>query len=731
MKGFGNNNQFKKRKINNLNKENDNYQILNQAIKFQSEGNIVQAIKYYEFLIAKGIQESVVFSNYGIILINSGRLKEALFSIRKAIELNPNDDKLHSNLGGILKDLGKLKEAELSIRKAIELNPKDAILHTNLGGIFKDLGKLKEAELSIRKAIEFHPDFVNAYYNLGIILSDLGRLEEAEVAYRKATELKPDYTDAYLNLGIILSDLGKLKEAEYSIRKAIELNPDFAVAHCNLGGILSDLGKLEEAELSTRKAIELNPDYTIANLNLGNILKDLGKLEEAELSTRKAIELNPDFVIAHSNLGGILNDLGKLEEAELSTRKAIELDPDYADAYLNLGGILNDLGKSEEAEYSIRKAIELNPHCALANTNLGSILSELGKYEEAEKSLLQAIKINPNFGRAYFFLSILKVSSEQKNWEKYLFSKNILTNQKKINLIDIYFAQANILEQKFNYIHSSKMFMKANTLNRKIYGSNYIRVKNQMRYFYERWQQIKSKQVRKKNQLTSIFIVGLPRSGKTITESILSCNNSLLKCGENNALSKAVDKYLNSKNLTKNQDLHQLYIESISREISNKLYTCSTTPENYKFTGIIASQIINSKVIYCFRHPLDHIKEIFCCNLANKFTFKTSIVELAKILLSINELMENYKKVYNSKIYFLNYDKLVFNPENEIKSLLSWLGIEYKDEYLYPKLDTTTTIYSDKKDSVLNTKHLNVWKDYKKLLQPAIDIITSSKNLTI
>ena len=395
-------------------------------------------------------------------------------------------------------------------------------------------------------------------------------------------------------------------------------------------------------------------------------------------------------------------------------------------AYSNLGSILSELVKLEEAELSTRKAIELNPNLEVAHSNLGNILRNLGKLEQSEQSLLQAIKIKPDFGKAYFLLSTLGVSYRQKNWETYLFSRNILNNQKNINLIDIYFARANILEKKLKYKQSSNMFMKGNTLIRKIYGSNYIYEKNQMQYFYEIWQHIKRKKVRNKNELTSIFIVGLPRSGKTLTESILSCNKSLLQCGEDSALSRAVDKYLNPKGVTNNQDLYQLYIENISKVISNESYICSTTPGNYKYTGIIASQILKSKIIYCFRNPLDHLKEIYCRNLMNKFTFKTSIVESAKILLSINELMEIYKKTYSNKIYFLNYDKLVKYPEKEIKSLLNWLGIEYKIEYLYPKLDPTTSINFDKTNEVINTKYLNVWKDYEKLLQPAIEIISSN-----
>ena len=121
-------------------------QIINQAFKFHSEGKILEAAKYYQLFVKQGFKDHRVFCNYGIIL----------------------------------KNLGKLKDAELYTRKAISLKPDYVIAHSNLGGILSDLGKLKDAELSNRKAIKLKPDYAEAHYNIGVILKDLGKLEEAE-----------------------------------------------------------------------------------------------------------------------------------------------------------------------------------------------------------------------------------------------------------------------------------------------------------------------------------------------------------------------------------------------------------------------------------------------------------------------------------------------------------------------------------------------------------------------
>ena len=96
-------------------------QIINQAFKFHSEGNISEAAKYYQLFINQGFKDHRVFSNYGVILQSLGKLQDAELSYRKAIELNPGFADAYSNLGNILRDLGKLQDAEISTQTALEL----------------------------------------------------------------------------------------------------------------------------------------------------------------------------------------------------------------------------------------------------------------------------------------------------------------------------------------------------------------------------------------------------------------------------------------------------------------------------------------------------------------------------------------------------------------------------------------------------------------------------------
>ncbi len=149
MQGFGE--KYKSKKKSNEKTKTSKEQIIQKAIKFHREGNISEATKYYQYFIDQGFKDHRVFSNYGVILRGLGKLKEAEFSTRKAIEIKPDYAKAHHNLGLILTDLGKLEEAEFSTRKAIEIKSDLVEAYLNLGDILRQVGKFEDARLCSEK----------------------------------------------------------------------------------------------------------------------------------------------------------------------------------------------------------------------------------------------------------------------------------------------------------------------------------------------------------------------------------------------------------------------------------------------------------------------------------------------------------------------------------------------------------------------------------------------------
>ena len=426
-----------------------------------------------------------------------------------------------------------------------------------------------------------------------------------------------------------------------------------------------------------------------------------------------------------SNYGVILKNLGKLKEAEISTRKAIELNPNYSQGFLNLGLILKDLNNLQDAEISTRKGIKLNPNNANGYSNLGGILQDLGKLKEAEVSLKKAIQLNPNLTKAYFSLSSLKYANEiNSKWQKNLFLGDILKNKFPKEKVDIYFARANILHNKKKYDESSKYLKFANKLKIEINpsDSNFLINKSKALLI-----ESDKKEIHKKIQRpfsNSIFIVGMPRSGSTLLESILSMNNDVYDLGEVNILEES---FLESKESNKELNLAEIYQKKVKDKTNLKI-TTNKYLYNYQYAGVIAKNIPNSKIIHCIRNPLDNILSIFRAHFAKGNTYASSLVDCANIYLNQEAIMSEYKNRFRPKIYDLNYDFLVMNPKQEIKSLIFWLGWKWDDNYLTPHLNprSVSTASNVQVRSPINTKSLRGWQKYKKMLKPAMEIITQN-----
>ena len=384
--------------------------------------------------------------------------------------------------------------------------------------------------------------------------------------------------------------------------------------------------------------------------NYGVILKNLGKLQEAAFLYRKAIELNPDFAMAHTNLGNILRDLGNLQEAELSTRKAIELDPDFAMAHSNLGNILKDIGNLQEAELSTRKAIELNPNFAEAHNNLGSILSDLGNLQEAELSTRKAIELNPDLAVAYYLLSSIKYSNENQIWRDPLFSENILNNKSKKDQINIYFARSNILHKEKKYEESSIYLQLANKLKLDLNpcnSDNFINKSKTLLIESEKKELNKKEEERSASE--SIFVVGMPRSGSTLLESILSMSNDVYDLGEINILEESFLEYTNSK---KDMNLAEIYEENVNSKTELNI-TTNKWLYNYQYAGIIAQKIPNAKIIHCYRNPLDNILSIYRAHFLKGNEYSSSLIDSANYYIHHFKMMSFYSEKYFQISYHL------------------------------------------------------------------------------
>ena len=423
-----------------------------------------------------------------------------------------------------------------------------------------------------------------------------------------------------------------------------------------------------------------------------------------------------------SNYGAFLNEIGKNEEAELALKKAISLNPKYANSYYNLGVLYMGQENFEKAELEFKEAIKIQSDFIIAYYNLGFIFKNLGRLKEAESFIQKVLEINPQFTDAYFILSTMQAGDKTQKWYEQLFSESLLKNKNKRELVNIFFARSNILHKEQNYEESSRYLKLANNLKLDLHPSKPEFIFNKSKLLLIESNKKGIKQEKQANSPESIFIVGMSRSGSTLLESILSMRTDVYDLGEIDFLEKS---FFESRQSKQEINLSNLYWKKLNKKTKFNI-TTNKNLSNYQFTGIIAKNIPNAKIIHCFRHPFDNILSIYRAHFAKGNEYSSSLIDSAKVYLDQEELMTKYKRRFRSKIYDLNYDSLVSNPNQEIKSFISWLGWKWEDKYLSPHLNprSVTTASSVQVRSQINTKSLGGWKNYKEMLRPAMEIIT-------
>ena len=454
-----------------------------------------------------------------------------------------------------------------------------------------------------------------------------------------------------------------------------------------------------------------------------------GDIKNAIKLYKKAIFLYPKRALSYSNLATIYRQLGRLKKAISLVEKAIQLDPGYADAYSNLGILLSDLGDFKRSEILFKKSISRDPNHLQSYYNLAQLLINNGDFLQSKKILLQALNINSAYSRFFYLLSTFKILEDNEPWIINLFDDKLLLNQNHYDLVDLYFARSNILHSLSQYDLSSKYLNSANELKLSLYPSELKQLLSKSKRlkilskFLPKQKQIIS------NNFSSIFIVGLPRSGSTLLESIISINKNVIDLGEKNILEESYEEWVHSLENNSNITLDEIYTNKI---FSNNKPSITTNKwlYNYQYAGFIASQIPNSKIIHCFRNPLDNILSIYRTHFATGNNYSSSLIDCANLYIDQAEIMTHYKHRFKSKIYGLNYDLLVTKPKSTIQALISWLGWEWDDSYLSPELNprSVSTASNVQVRSPINARSVGGWKNYNDMLQPAIQVLNKTVN---
>ena len=557
-----------------------------------------------------------------------------------------------------------------------------------------------------------------------------GRFSEAEKLAISLTQQFPKHEFGWKVLGAILNQTGRVIDSLTAIEKSVQLAPQDAESHYNLGIVLQELGRLNEAKASYTQAIALNPVYTEAHNNLGNTLQELGRLDEAEASYTQVIALKPDYAEAHYNLGIVLQELGRLNEAKASYTQAIALNPVYTEAHNNLGNTLQELGRLDEAEASCRQAIALKPDYAEAHSNLGNTLKQLGRLDEAESSYTQAIALKPDYAKAHLILtSMKKFDGQDEQYSKMLelyLDENISDEQRCY----INFGLAKACEDLGNFEQAFTHYSKGNELRKKLlkYDINQdVELFRQIKSNYPRIEHNSLEPDKLSKNLTPIFIVGMPRSGTTLVEQIISSHSKVTGAGELSYVAQFGTVIVNGFSEVNDEvllDFRHKYLAKLNNVSNGNLIVTDKLPQNFLYIGLIAAAFPEAKIIHVKRNPAAvcwaNYKQYF---KAEDIGYCYAINDVITYHKLYENLMDFWTNTLSKRIYKLDYELLTVNQENETRHLIEYLDLDWDEKCLSPQNNTRSVATAS---NVQIRKKVyrgssEQWKKYQPFLNGVLD----------
>ena len=309
-----------------------------------------------------------------------------------------------------------------------------------------------------------------------------------------------------------------------------------------------------------------------------------------------------------------------------------------------------------------------------------------GNYDKAKYYLNKIIKLEPNFTKADRALSIITDYSENDTHLKDMESRLNRIKLEKIEKIDLHFALGKAFEDLKEYDKAYLNFEKANSYRREIIDYN---IEDDARLFRNLKNFFSEKKTFKvdKNKRNLIFILGMPRSGTSLVEQIMSSHPEVYGGGELVYLSDLIRTkvFKNDKIVINDKifnDIQSSYMSEIN--LLNKIKSNFTdkSPLNFRWIGLINGIFPNSKIIHCERDPLENCWSIFKNNFEAGLSFAFKIEELGKYYKMYKDLMQFWNQIYPNKIYNIKYENLINKNSDEVKSLLKFCNLKWDPKCL-------------------------------------------------
>ena len=416
----------------------------------------------------------------------------------------------------------------------------------------------------------------------------------------------------------------------------------------------------------------------------------LNNIETSISYFKKAISLEPQNLGHKNNLANSFVYLNQHEEAENIFKEILKINSENAPALVNYARLKNILLDFKNSIELYQKALKLVKSDLGIWLNLGSVYQSIGEFSKANDIFKNILKIKPSFVPAH--ISINKINDYSKNSSNLsqMLNLNKIDSLNKKDKSDLEFAIGKAYDDQKNYELSIKYFESANEKRKKLVDYNFKSDEKLFKSIKNYFQNLDLNNIkRNKNSKKIIFIVGLPRSGTTLLEQILSAHHQVFGAGELDFLRQIINQYfvqdnkllpqkINELQLSNNNRINDKYFNYLENLNNNSIVTIDKGPQNFIWIGFIKLFFQNAKVIHSKRNLRDTFLSNYKNNFASKdmdWTYDPS--EIIKYFNFYYDYMSFWKKTCGDFICDVDYENIVNNSEVEIRKLLNFCELDW------------------------------------------------------
>jgi tetratricopeptide (TPR) repeat protein len=487
--------------------------------------------------------------------------------------------------------------------------------------------------------------------------------------------------------------------------------------------------------------VKLNPRFVEALSNLGNALCDRGEHGEALSPYRTAVELRPQRADIRCALGNALYELGHVAEAVASFRSAVTLQSDCAAAHLGLATALRLQGHAAEAEASCRTALATEPNSAAALCLLGDLCVDVGEFGQAQELFQRALAIDADFPALFCSISAnRKMTRADVSWLQG--AEALLAKRLPIaHEIALRYALGKYYDDVRQYEDAFSEYRRANELSKR-HISKYDRGKltEQVDEVIDRFG---SAFVRESHPGASeselpVFVIGMPRSGTSLSEQILASHPEIFGAGEPRfwdgafAAFTSVPPQRNARARAFSGMAHD-YLQRISPLAGAARRVVDKMPANFLYAGLIHAVFPRAKILHMQRDPLDTCLSVYFQNFAALHPYAADLDDLAHYYSEYVRITNHWRAVLPaSTLLEIPYEALIEDQEYWSRRMLEFIGMPW-DPRCLDFHQTQRVIITASRWQVrqrINAGSVGRWRNYERHvapLRPLLDRVVSGR----